>query len=701
MTKITSSTILSLFALILLALSAPAVKAQTAPTAPLDPQLETPKELKDTSGVDCFDYRVDVLSLKDRNHRMYWKQDDCIRVHITSNPFLFKYDLKFNEQLIKEDDPLGAFGKTLGINTSSVGNSGAVTDTQADNTKKVALGANAVEPAKDAAKIAIENSPISDSLKYSLLVKTERLAQLKMAAPVGTDALQLKTLDDAKSQISKIDKKAQPPLISALENLAQAQTSLPSGPGKIEDWETGVRELEDNADKIGKVLQLKTSRYADFSAGVPRQLKELGDQSATPEVTRNKAETLRNHATDLLKKLSGGVGDPHAPDTYEPGNQEFEQQMLGFARQTAPLHAELVAAQRPADDNSPVALNLRNQLEKVHRAAQSVAFDVCRYKAERDNDFDSVRTHLLVPLNKVLDEPLAFGYTFAAVKREGPFGDPMLVQMALTRDVVHPFTTDDTNTPVNTTSSFTCPSDPTDMFENGADYNTFEDFFTDKLKKGTTNLYTRNTNAPKPTSGTTPPTTPKAPAPDPDANVVLKQPWYFGKARLVLSGGLTTGFLGKQEFQRSGSITGTTSQAVVGLKTDTRYRFTPMLYGHTLLYSTRHDSDAWYATFGVTANSDSKGTSPEFLLGGSRSFAQQRFFFTFGSYIGEKQKLDGGLQVGQVIPATLTGELPVTKSYHAGWGFGISYRFASTKDPQKDSSASTKQPSSGTKKSGN
>ena len=66
--------------------------------------------------------------------------------------------------------------------------------------------------------------------------------------------------------------------------------------------------------------------------------------------------------------------------------------------------------------------------------------------------------------------------------------------------------------------------------------------------------------------------------------------------------------------------------------------------------------------------------------------AQQRFFITLGSYIGEKQKLNGGLQVGQPIPSSLTGELPVSKGYHGGWGFGVSYRFTSTKDLQKDTS---------------
>ena len=96
-----------------------------------------------------------------------------------------------------------------------------------------------------------------------------------------------------------------------------------------------------------------------------------------------------------------------------------------------------------------------------------------------------------------------------------------------------------------------------------------------------------------------------------------------------------------------------------------------------------------------------KGTDPEFLLGASRSFAHQRFFFTLGGYIGERQKLDGGLQVGQTIPSTLTGELPVTKSYRASWGFGISYRFTSTKDPTKGSSAPAKQATGTPKKTGN
>ena len=53
---------------------------------------------------------------------------------------------------------------------------------------------------------------------------------------------------------------------------------------------------------------------------------------------------------------------------------------------------------------------------------------------------------------------------------------------------------------------------------------------------------------------------------------MLVQPWFFGKARLVVSGGLSSGFLSKQEFQRSTSIGSGSSDTVIGLKTNTRFQ---------------------------------------------------------------------------------------------------------------------------------
>jgi hypothetical protein len=117
-------------------------------------------------------------------------------------------------------------------------------------------------------------------------------------------------------------------------------------------------------------------------------------------------------------------------------------------------------------------------------------------------------------------------------------------------------------------------------------------------------------------------------------------------------------------------------------------RLTPMLFAHTriaMLPGWR--SEAFFATLGVTAHSDNQGTDPEFFLGGSVGIAQSKFFLSAGTYLGKKQSLDGGLFVGQGIPAALTGELPVRKSYRAGFAFSLSYRFASTSDPKKDPAA--------------
>jgi hypothetical protein len=226
------------------------------------------------------------------------------------------------------------------------------------------------------------------------------------------------------------------------------------------------------------------------------------------------------------------------------------------------------------------------------------------------------------------------------------------------------------------------------MLEHGADYQQLNDFFTDKpVQGGKPNTYTRNQNKPTPVLSSSDQSGNKAKSPGPVEEKALLQPWFFGRARLVLSGGITPGFLADRQYQRS---TNSSGASVVGLKNDSKERLTPMLYGNVLLpWYARHDSDAWYGTLGVTAKSDNQSTDPEFLVGFSRSVAQQRFFFTLGAYIGEKQKLDGGLQLGQTIPSSLTGELPISKGYHVGWGFGISYRFTSTKDPQKDASTPT------------
>jgi hypothetical protein len=383
--------------------------------------------------------------------------------------------------------------------------------------------------------------------------------------------------------------------------------------------------------------------------------------------------------------------------------------MVEFAQKAAPLHEALTKA---LPSNNPDASRM---LDQLHHDGQKVIVVACSYKATTENDFSTIRTNVLDPLKAVLNDPQAFGYEYPYVskKREGPWVDPTSVTLTVSRSAAAVFATTPAGAKTATTKnkSYTCSSDTTDLFEYGDTYVTFKDFFSNKPVSSSkrssgnkaaaqvpANIYAMNPNSPKidtmePDSQPSEPSNTKKGSgkkPATDDTTVSVQPWLFGKPRLVVSGGEGIALLSKQEFQRSTSINGTTTQTVVGLKTNTKVRNTPMLYGHTYLpwFNTRHDPEGFFATFGVTANSDNKGTAPEFLFGLSRSFAQQRFFLTAGAYLGERQKLDGGLYVGEVIPSSLTTDLPVTKSYHTGFAFGISYRFASTKTPQDNNKSS-------------
>jgi hypothetical protein len=724
---ITSKMVLSSFILSTVVMSASAAKAQT------------PQPLNDNPGKDCLEYKFDVASLKDSNHKIFWKQDDCIRVYVSNNPFLFKYTLKFDEEPVKEDDPLGAFGGKFGLNVSNVSNanSGATPHTTTtDKAEKQEAMGTSIDNAASNAYAEIEAQPGSADAKGFLSLQVKNFSK-DLATP-QTAASPEKKLEYYEQQIddAKIDNAQKEQAKESLKEVASA--AKPGNPPPPED----VASLTESANRIRHMVTLLTDEYRKFSRDVQGRLSVLRDPATPLDKVGRVAVKLRDESNEELACLRDGEfnadftqlldcpqnvsSDPSgktpsppktsSDDCVGPEPRTLSCQLVKFARKAEPLHAAIVKA-LPADSTN-------NELDQVHAAAEDVAYETCAYQAFSDSDLKSIGTGLIAPLDSVLSDGFAFGYQFPNVskKREGPFVDPTSVTMTLNRDPVSPFTTDTgaSNILEYTTSSYNCSGDPEDILRNGSSYNSIADFFTDKPANvpadaagpgthSTAHLYTRNQNKPALKGQTTSTTAGEGPAPTggkptkPSATaavstVVLVQPWLFGKPRLVLSGGNSTALLSKQEFQRSMSINDGTTETVVGLKTNTRLRNTPMLYGHAFIpwFDRRHDPDAWFATLGVTANSDDKGTDPEFLFGLSRSFVQQRFFVTAGAYVGERQKLDGGLYVGEVIPSMFTGDLPVTKSYHTGFAFGISYRFTSTKTAQDNS----KQASGGSKTKG-
>jgi hypothetical protein len=713
------------------------VKSQPQDGATLEEQAKQAKKNHqvqppvDDPGIDCFDWVVDIRTLAKPTHRIYWKQDDCIRVHTKNNPFIFQYDITFNETPIPEDDPLSAFAGNFGLKLSSSPTPapGATTTTpQPKPATTPTPGEAAVKQQTqetnsqfDATASRVEKSPsqftiLKDdktaALKSSTFSSEIRAAQSEFvvgnfdAASTKLSGLQDTVVQAGKATSNTAERKKAQDLQSQVSTLhaevVNTKAAIATAKANHDDLSAQVAKLSDAKKSILDKVKSKQEEYTKYASdtsagGLISQLNTLVDDSADLDQVRNTATAIRNSALAKLQSLRGGQTDPGTDRS-----QDLDDEFVKFANDAATLRKKLDTA-KETDLSSDVA-----------SAARQVIFAACSYKFFTDTDVSSIKTGLIDPLDAVLNDKLSFGYVFSSRKREGPWVDPESVTITVTRTRASLFGPSGSATAAQQSAAPppTCSTDTTDVFEFGGNYGAFGDYFTDKPVtaknllpdgadasnlKSLPNLVMKNGNKPQPSStpkpqGSADPAQPSTTSPKPGATpavntTVLAQDWLFGKARLVVSGGLSSAFLRKQEFQRSSSISGTTSPTVIGLKTNTLYRNTPMLYGHVLLGSSRHDSDAWYGTFGVTANSDSQGTDPEFLFGFSRSFAQQRFFLTGGAYVGERQKLDGGLMVGQVIPSTLTGDLPVTKSYHVGFGFGISYRLGSSKKPQDNTTS--------------
>lgn len=709
---------------------------------------QMPQPLNDNPGKDSLEYTLDVRTLKDSNHKIFWKRDDSIRIYVANNPFIFKYTLKFDDVLVKEDDPLGAFGGKFGLNTAAVSPStgGSAHKTSSDQTNANA-GAK-LQTTIDAAnlKSAASALPASDlNEKFALTVDADRILALDPSSPSTAETRQV-VINDAKANIKKIDDRNRgkksadrdntAPVTQALNSLEHAEVPRENTPD--------LSSLHDADKRIARMMAILDNEYANFANQVQLRLAVLTDPSTPLDMVKKVATKLSVDSTqeanclsvanfdDTYTKLTGCPENVNSnpPESItvpsiatnlscqDSSTHSLLCQLLDFAYIASILHEQVEQSLPARSASSPSESSAISRMDELHTKAGDVVSVACKYQAFIDSNISSIRSGLITPLDSVLNDGLSFGYEYpnAAVQREGPFVDPTAVTMTLHRDPVAPFTNKDNSSKLEvSTDSYTCSGDPGDLVTNGSTYKELADFFSDKPAKSRTDrtgaasednsdLYTRNPNKPvlkgkitstsqKPADSTTgnngastKPATSDATKP-----ATLTQPWIFGKPRLVVSGGIGSALLSKQEFQRSMSISGTTTQTVIGLKTNSKIRVTPMLYGHTYLswLNTRHDPDGFYATFGVTANSDNKGTDPEFLFGLSRSFVQQRFFLTAGAYLGERQKLDGGLYVGEVIPSSFTTDLPVTKSYHTGFGFGVSYRFTSTKTPQDNKQSNT------------
>ena len=156
------------------------------------------------------------------------------------------------------------------------------------------------------------------------------------------------------------------------------------------------------------------------------------------------------------------------------------------------------------------------------------------------------------------------------------------------------------------------------------------------------------------------------------ANTITVPVLTFGSPIFTLSGGMVFSPMETRQYVR---VQGTRETAMGGVEIVNRVgrseasnqRILPMALLHVKVGPT------YYVSIGATAKPDKQGTQPEFLFGGSKSFASGWLFLTAGAYVGRQSSLDGGLAEGTIVPATLA-EIPVRKSTTVRFGFSISFK---------------------------
>ena len=195
----------------------------------------------------------------------------------------------------------------------------------------------------------------------------------------------------------------------------------------------------------------------------------------------------------------------------------------------------------------------------------------------------------------------------------------------------------------------------------------------------------------------TPPTTP-APAPPPEEVQLARGTLTFGGPRLMVSAGLATVFMRKQEFQKAigqaldangQPISGKEAVNTIQLKTDDRIVPSPLIMAHARLFSFRGSDNALWGTIGVTGRPDNQGTAVEYLFGVSQSLLNNWIFITPGLYLGKQQSLTPGLRIGQEVPSALAGDPTIQKKYVPRFAISVSFHLPKTAAPKTQSTDST------------
>jgi hypothetical protein len=632
---------------------------------------------------------------------------DAVRLYVTKkNPFLHDYKFASTDSQIKDDD-IGTFLNVLVPGLSSGAGQKGSDKGGAASTATAALNKEMLE-ASQSTRVAVSALASEDLSQATPAVKEAETQQREAHDALETQVLGLHP--------------AAPERQTVESTLAMADTKLNEVEQRTEKIPQKPKEKQQDAADIRKALDESFKFLEQAQAALPK--KETAPASAVHSCVSHLSDRVDN----LVTNYAYFARAYNRERTYLLSDDRTCQQLAGTAvglwrlisyAQAKILDAHLdlglrdgmgaVAAGTPPVDPKQKDQPLTSDQKLMSADSKRLTASFCTLKAIR-KEIAPVLNAAASGLEKVLVNPNAFRSEILI----GPYADATqfdwTLQKTMTQPPINPIDTAAFNSalddclskgsdqgstpeqnpknPKNPKTPKTGASDNSETrlhwpaslvnislsFPSAAADDSQDDTGSSSTKKKKTKSTGDDSSGDK-QKGQQSPT---------DSSTTTRgRRINFGSERFIVSAGLTGSPLGLREFGKgvgqafdaSGKpISGQETANIITLKTDQGYRLSPMLFLNSRIYQWSGRAEALYATFGITAKSDSNGTAPEYVIGLSQSFLQRHLLFTAGVYAGRQQKLTGGLYVNEAIPSNLTGDIPTQSNYRINAGFSVSWR---------------------------
>jgi hypothetical protein len=172
----------------------------------------------------------------------------------------------------------------------------------------------------------------------------------------------------------------------------------------------------------------------------------------------------------------------------------------------------------------------------------------------------------------------------------------------------------------------------------------------------------------------------------PSSPYIVKKLRFGGRQRFVLAAGaafssldqIHHGIVQGVELDANGDVVlvngAPNVTRVVGIEEESSQRVSPLIMLHTRLFEGSSWNSGYHFSFGFAGSTANNGIELEYLIGPSLSFAEERFFLTFGLYNGRTEELRKGFFIGRQVPALITSA-PIVKGRDWDFGFAASFKF--------------------------